>query len=280
MILKKELKEIAGIQGKTALSLKSWFRDYVRTYHSNNSQYQRNIDLKYEHTLSVCKEIVNIGRTLKLSGENIQFAEITALFHDVGRFEQYRRYGTFVDMKSENHSVIGINVLKEKKVLKDLQTETKKLILCTIENHNRFKLPEGESEACLFFSKLLRDADKLDIWRVVIQYYQNMHLSRNSGIELDLPDRDEISDQVYHDLMSEKLVRTEHLKTLNDFKLLQMGWIYDIYFSKTYELIQERGYLQSIRDTLPNTEKMDILYNKLSHYLHKKSMAGQLSGSV
>ncbi len=274
MVVEKELKKIACIQQKTALSLKSWFRDYVRNYYSNDSQYQRNIDLKYEHTLSVCKEIVNIGRTLNLSRENIQFAEITALFHDVGRFEQYRRYGTFVDLKSENHSVIGIRILKEKQVFKDLRPETQILIFCTIENHNRFKLLEGESETCLFFSKLLRDADKLDIWRVVIQYYQNMHLSRNSGIELDLPDRDEISDQVYHDLMSEKLVRTEHLKTLNDFKLLQMGWIYDIYFLKTYELIQKRGYLQSIQDTLPKTEKLNILYNKLKHYLQKKLIAG------
>ncbi|MBN2029295.1 HD domain-containing protein [bacterium] len=273
--MEKTLTEVACIQQKTALSLKFWFRDYVRTYHLDDKQYQRNIDLKYEHTLSVCKEIIHIGRTLNLSRENIQFAEITALFHDVGRFEQYRRYGTFVDLKSENHSVIGINILKEKQVLKDLYPETQMLIYRTIENHNRFRLPDGESEICLFFSKLLRDADKLDIWRVVIQYYQNMHLSRNSGIELDLPDTDKISDHVYHDLMSEKLVRTEHLKTLNDFKLLQMGWIYDIYFLRTYELVQERRYLQAIRDTLPNTEKINILYNKLSDYVQKKITAGR-----
>ncbi|MCJ7812127.1 HD domain-containing protein [bacterium] len=274
MYLRKESLTIARIQQHTLLALKSWFDDYVNTYRSNDPQYQRNMDLKYKHTLLVCKEIRNVGRSLNLDKENLQFAEITALFHDVGRFEQYKHYGTFIDLKSENHSTLGINILQEKRVLKDVQPETQSLIFRTILNHNQFELPRYESEVCLFFSKLLRDADKLDIWRLVTEYYLQMNLSRNNGIELDLPDAPEISDQVYDDLISGEIVRTEHLRTLNDFKLLQMGWVYDINFLKTYKLVQKRGILTSIRNTLPQTKKINKLYDQLNSYLHQKAMGG------
>lgn len=274
MFFPKEFGNVAFVRKDTLLKAKSWFDNYVHSYHSSDIEYQQNIDLKYEHTQRVCKEILNIGRSLNLDQASLQFAEMTALFHDVGRFEQYRRYGTFVDFKSENHSELGIKILQENRVLENLYSETQALIFRVIRNHNRFELPRDESDVCLFFSKLLRDADKLDIWRVVIAYYQNMHLFRNSGIELDLPDTDEISDQVYQDLKSEKIVRTEHLKTLNDFKLLQMGWIYDIYFPKTFELIHERGYLKSIFNTLPQTEALNVLYEQLNDYVNKKLIDG------
>ncbi len=274
MYLGKEPLTIIHIQQHTFVGLKSWFDDYVNTYHSSDSEYQRNIDLKYEHTLLVCKEIRHVGRNLNLDKDSLQFAEITALFHDIGRFEQYYRYGTFVDLKSENHSTLGIKILKEKRILKDIHPETQALIFRTIFNHNQFELPRYESEVCLFFSKLLRDADKLDIWRIVTEYYQQRHLYRNNGIELDLPDIPEISDQVFDDLISGRIVRTEHLRTLNDFKLLQMGWIYDINFLETYRLVQKRGILESIRNTLPQTKKVNKLYDQLNNYLLQKAMGG------
>jgi hypothetical protein len=70
------------------------------------------------------------------------------------------------------------------------------LLLSVILYHNRAELPEDETEGCLFFAKLLRDADKLDIWRVVTDYYHNKNGHQNSSIELDLPDIPEISDEV------------------------------------------------------------------------------------
>ena len=76
------------ISQETVINLKSWFADYVKTFQSGDAEYQRNIDLKEEHTRRVCTEILDIGKSLALNKENLRLAEVIALFHDVGRFEQ------------------------------------------------------------------------------------------------------------------------------------------------------------------------------------------------
>jgi len=247
--------------------LKSWFAAYVKTFQSGNPDDQRNIDLKEEHTMRVCKEILDVGTSLDLDSQDLLVAEVIALFHDVGRFEQYARYGTFSDPESEDHALLGVKVLRKNDVLKTLDQETRDLILRTVSYHNRAKLPEEETERCLFFTKLLRDADKLDIWRVVTDYYRKMNSSRNGVIELGLPDSPEISQDVYMDMIAGRTVKTTSLKTLNDFKVLQMGWIYDVNFPRTFQLVGERGYLEKIRDVLPPTEQVSEIYSAARSYL-------------
>ena len=247
--------------------LKSWFAAYVKTFRSGNPDDQRNIDLKEEHTRRVCKEILDVGTSLDLDSQDLLVAEVIALFHDVGRFEQYARYGTFSDPESEDHALLGVKVLRKNDVLKTLDQETRALILRTVSYHNRAKLPEEETERCLFFTKLLRDADKLDIWRVVTDYYRKMNSSRNGVIELGLPDSPEISQDVCMDMIAGRTVKTTSLKTLNDFKVLQMGWIYDVNFPRTFQLVGERGYLEKIRDVLPPTEQASEIYSAARSYL-------------
>ena len=43
----------------------------------------------------------------------MRIAEAVALLHDVGRFEQYKRYGTFNDRKSVNHAALGVEIMKK-----------------------------------------------------------------------------------------------------------------------------------------------------------------------
>lgn len=249
--------------------LKSWFSDYVETFLSGDSGHRRNIELKVDHTRRVCEEILDVGESVGLKGEDLCLAEATALFHDIGRFEQYARYGTYRDLVSEDHAVLGVRVLREKRVLERLEPATRDLILRTVSYHNRAVLPENETERCLFFSKLLRDADKLDIWRVVTDYYTQKDGSRNETIELDLPDMPDISETVYKDLMSGRLVRVSDLRTLNDFKLLQLGWIFDVNFPRTFQLVLDRAYLKIIRDTLPTSERVSKIFSKVQSYLEK-----------
>jgi len=249
--------------------LKAWFSDYVETFLSGDSDHRRNIELKVDHTRRVCAEILDVGKSLGLNGEDLCLAEITALFHDIGRFEQYARYGTYRDLVSEDHAVLGVRVLRENRVLERLEPPTTDLLLRTVSYHNRAALPENETERCLYFSRLLRDADKLDIWRVVTDYYTQKNGTRNETIELDLPDKPDISDRVYEDLMSGRLVRVDCLRTLNDFKLLQMGWIFDVNFPRTFQLVLERAYLKIIRDTLPPSKRVMEVFSKVQSYLEK-----------
>jgi len=70
--------------------------------------------------LRVCKEILQLGKALDPNKNALRLVETVALFHDIGRFEQFRTYGTFNDKKLGNHATLGLKVLKETNVLSQL----------------------------------------------------------------------------------------------------------------------------------------------------------------
>jgi putative nucleotidyltransferase with HDIG domain len=252
-------------------ALKGWFSGYVQTFKSVDDDLEQNTVLKEKHTERVCGEILNIGEKLGLNDQDLCLAEIIALLHDIGRFEQYARHRTFVDFHSVNHAEHGIKILQKNGVLKGFDDSKRDLILRIISYHNRAALPQKETKRCLFFTKLLRDADKLDIWRVVTDYYQRKDGKRNNSIELGLPDTPGISDDAYNDLIEGKIVEVTHLKNLNDFKLLQIGWVYDINFTPTFQCIKERRYIEMIRDVLPESQKRESLFSVVQSYLNEQT---------
>jgi hypothetical protein len=237
------------------------------------------IVLKKKHSLRVCHEIKNIGMQLGLSHDNLRLAETMALFHDVGRFEQFVRYQTFVDRKSEDHGALAVKVLRKERALAALDAETQELILKAISYHNLFNIPEDEDPVCIYFSKLLRDADKLDIFTLVSAYYHVARAEKSAAVELDLPDTPTVSEEILTSLRDGKMTGKHQLQSLNDLKLLQMGWVYDINYQPTFQMIQERDYLRKIRDTLPVSQKIDQVYYRLLCHLRKCSEFGNLGFS-
>jgi len=248
----------------------SWFADYVRSFATDDEDFHQNIVMKEKHTWRVCEEILDLGEKLGLSAGDLRLAEVIALFHDVGRFEQYARYRTFNDRDSEDHAALGIKILKKNNLLDRLDGSTQNLILRSISYHNRADLPRKETAACLFFTRLLRDADKLDIWKVVTDYYCRKDKRQNIAIELGLPDTPGISNEVYEALMRRHIVDAEHLRNLNDFKLLQIGWVFGINFAPTFHCIKERKYLDIIREHLPQSEKIDTIFSGVQSYLNEQ----------
>ena len=248
---------------------RDWFDDYVRSFRSEDREFQQNIEMKEKHTLRVCDEILALSEELELYNGDLLLAEVLALFHDIGRFEQYARYRTFVDRDSEDHAALGVKILEENDVLVGVDDRSRNLSLRSISYHNRAALPREETEECLFFTKLLRDADKLDIWKVVTDYYRRKDRRRNVAIELGLPDTAGISGKVYESLMRKEIVDAGHLNNLNDFKLLQVGWIYSINFAPTFARIEERKYLNIIRGYLPRTEQIENIFLVVQAHLDR-----------
>ena len=259
--------KVIKINKKNVADLKIWFSNYVQTFKYDHKELRQNTIIKEKHTLQVCKEIIDIGKALELDSDELHLAEIIALFHDIGRFEQYARYKTFMDRNSENHAKLGIKILERYGVLNEFDESMKSLILRTIMYHNRAVLPENETETCLIFTKLLRDADKLDIWRVVTDYYHQKNGKRNGALELDLPDTSGFSEEIYQDIMNKRIVDIKHVKNLNDFKLLQMGWVFDINFNTTLHCIKARRYMEMIRDVLPESGKIQEIVETIQWYL-------------
>jgi hypothetical protein len=262
--------------------LPRWFRGYVQTFKSGNPAEDRNILLKEEHTHRVRQEIREIGESIGLDDEDLRLAEVMALFHDLGRFPQYALYGTFSDRISCDHAALSVKVLLENGVLDSLDPSEQDLILKAISYHNRAALPESESERCLLFSKLLRDADKLDIWAVLLDYYHRREVEgyRNEALELDLHDTPEISEEVCRDLLAEEIVKAENLRSLNDFKLLQASWVFDIYFWPALVAIRDRGYLERTREHLPSSGEVDRIFDLLRSRLEERIEAERPSPKI
>lgn len=242
------------------IKFEKWFAEYLRPFEEGDEEVRRNTRLKKEHTRRVRAEIIGLGRELGLKEEDLLIADLLALFHDLGRFEQYFRYRTFVDRDSEDHAALGVRILKEHRVLAGLEERTREMIRKAISYHNRASLPEEESPECLFFTRLLRDADKIDIWKVVTDYYQRSDRARDRAIELDLPDTPGFSPEVGEALLRKEIVRADRLRNLNDFKLLQVGWIYGLNFPPSFARVRRRGYLEIIRRHLPRTEEIDRVF--------------------
>ncbi|MCD6305947.1 MAG: HD domain-containing protein [Deltaproteobacteria bacterium] len=259
--------------------LTAWFYEYVDQFVSRDPCIQQNIDLKTRHTQRVCEAIRDIGATLNLSQEDLCTAEVTGWLHDIGRFEQYTRYGTFMDHRSEDHAALGVRVIRESRILKRMDVFDAKLILKVVGAHNRAGLPAEKDARTLLFLRLLRDADKVDIWHVVTSYYRDSGKKRNHALELDLPDLPRISDPVYDGLMKGRLVNMVDLKTVNDFKLLQMGWVYDVNFLRTFQIVRERGYLEAIRDALSvGSERAAHVYRRARSYVERRCQESRVSG--
>jgi putative nucleotidyltransferase with HDIG domain len=250
-----------------------WFTHYTQKYIQQYPGLEENIKIKAEHCRKVSHEIVALAKKLNLPQNDILLAETIGLFHDVGRFKQYVKYKTFSDSKSQNHAELAIEVLNENNLLKDLSDNEVEIIQKSILNHNRAEIIIDRNEKVNFFSKLIRDADKLDIWRLITEYYmikeQNAE-NKNHALELELPDDDRISDEVFEAIKNQQVVLKESIRTLNDFKLLQIGWLFDLNFDYSVKRVYEKKYLDKIFESLPKNKKVDIIQNVVNNYFEKR----------
>ena len=70
------------------------FLEYASAYDRENGM----IDLKIVHTMEVARVMDQLTEKLKLNEKMRELAHVCAVFHDIGRFEQVRKYHTFLDV--------------------------------------------------------------------------------------------------------------------------------------------------------------------------------------
>jgi hypothetical protein len=249
---------------------KKWFSDYCKSFYSSDIEDQKNISLKEHHTERVCTNIVEISRRLSLDSHQTMLAESVALFHDIGRFPQYAQYKTFRDSVSVNHGLLGAQTLLKEGILHALPENEQGLIIEAVKFHNAFSIPKKTSEDITFFIKLIRDADKLDIWRVFIEYFESPDKNTAPAITLGLPDIPEYSKDILSSFSHKKVVSLSQLKTVNDFKILQLSWLYDLNFTPSFHLFSERDYLSRMTAQLPQTEEIQKIARSLGNFITQR----------
>jgi putative nucleotidyltransferase with HDIG domain len=254
--------------------LQEWFAAYCRGFYTGNMADNRNIDLKEKHTLHVCENMNCLTKGLALDSSDRATAQMIALFHDLGRFEQYRRYSTFRDDISINHAALGVKILKDENVLKMVHEEERWTICLAVSLHNVFRVPDSIKGRDLHFTQLIRDADKLDIWRIFAEYYGVPEGERASAVGLGFPDLPGCSPDVLSSLQQREMVNLSLLKTLNDFKLLQLSWVFDLNFPASFRLLLERGYIDGLSATLPKESAVENAVRGVREFVALKAAKG------
>jgi len=251
--------------------IKSWFDGYVAGFYGEDRYTNANIKLKDRHSRRVRREMLGLADALGLTDGQKRLAQTIGLLHDVGRFEQFVKYRTYSDVKSVNHCVLGVEILRRADILSALDTGERQIIEKAVEYHGAKELPGGLSDECVLFGRMIRDADKLDVFRVVVRYHPIY--SRNPDIfmlEVDLPDEPYCSSEVIEAILSEQLISFHKLRTLNDMKLMQLGWVYDVNFTATLRRIRQRKYLESLVGWLPDTEQVRRVGEKILGYVDSR----------
>mgnify|MGYP006301170009 CR=1 FL=1 len=246
--------------------LKNYFNEYTSQFEMKDEDDQKNIQLKIDHSLRVTKDMEEITAEMEISEADQFLAKIIALYHDIGRFKQYQEYKTFSDYKSEDHGELGVKIIEENNLLAELKKREKEIVCKAIKQHNRAKLDKNnlKNEREIFFAKLIRDADKLDIFNIFADRYKS---GNQKDYIIKLSDKPVINDEIYNKTLRAEAVNYDRLETLNDLKVMQLGWIYDINFKETKKIIKNRNYLEIIYKSMDINQRAKKIYKKIKREL-------------
>lgn len=237
------------------------FKNYVKKFNLENDKINR----KYYHSFRVVEYCEKIATSLNMNDEYKFIAKLIGLLHDIGRFEQIKTYDTFKDSESVDHALVGIEILKKDNYInKYIQDkDNQQLVLKAIDNHNKKLIDKNLTEIELLFSKLIRDADKLDIF-----YLLTVNNDKKE-------DNDLISPKVLNDFLAGNLVDNKDVQNSIDLRLSKLCWFFEINFSESFKIIKEKNYVNILIDKLyedfvDQKEIIDLIKNKLKIYLKEK----------
>ena len=214
-----------------------YFDNYVLNYDMTDPD----INYKYYHSYRVMDIMKLLATKLNMQPKDIELASIIGLLHDIGRFEQDKLYNSFKD-KEMDHGNYGVKVLKATNILKETNIDESdyEVVYKAIKNHNKFKIESNLTERELLFSKLIRDADKLDI----------LYALGNEKILELRQDEEEISSELEQDFFNNQVDNLKYSKSQNDGLVIIFCYIYDINFKETYQIINENEYYNKIYERI------------------------------
>lgn len=245
----------------------AWMTNYMKSFYTDDEEVQRGILIKEQHTGYVTANCIELAKFLNLSQHDTELAEMIGLFHDVGRFYQYQTYKTFNDAQSEDHAELAFKVIDKLEFFHELCAKDYDVLHFAIQNHNKKLIAPTDDERKEIFAKLIRDADKLDIYRVLQPYFAQENADKLPNF---ITGR---SPEISPDFL-EKFVRGEQvdyreIRTNGDRKLVRLMWVYNVYFKWTMKKILERGYIDAIVENLPMNEKVAEGVRRLRQHVEK-----------
>lgn len=215
---------------------KKEFLKYTEKFDTKNPK----IKGKVHHSIRVMEISKHISGSLNFNEEEIKLAELIGLLHDIGRFEQYTKYKTFRDIDSVDHGKLGVEILEKKKRIRNFVNDSQYdvIIKKAIMNHNQYGLEEGLSEQEEIYSKIIKDADKLDIF-----YEATGMFWKNQEEKIE---NEKISKEVYNEFKNGKLLRNEIKNSELDNIIGIVSFIYDINLKSSLEILEKEDYINKM----------------------------------
>lgn len=235
--------------------IKDAFDSYVQGFDLNNPK----IRLKYEHTYHVaenCEEIAEdvfeneaaaYAHDSRLAGETAEdTAWLIGMLHDIGRFEQLKRYDTFNDRLSIDHAAFGADLLfGEEHLIRNFSDNARlyPLLEEAVRDHSLYRLPEGLDPVTEIFCNIIRDADKIDILRVNFAVPQSEIYS--------LPEEEIAASTITPEVLKVALtenraVPRELYRTPADHFVGHICLCYELVFDKSREMAKTQGFLDKL----------------------------------
>lgn len=284
------------------------FAEYVRNYDPSDEK----IKLKIDHTYRVAGLCQRIAESLGLSEPDVDIAWLLGMLHDIGRFEQIRRFGTFSDADSVDHAEFGADLLFKEGLIrkfaegyyekcelvgagneeagqaysrqKDCQKDYKEdcdegklnseqvkcnegklagLLELAIRQHNKYRVKEGLTERQLMFCNILRDADKVDIFKVNAEVpmeiiYDVTTEELKNGI---------ITKEVLESFYRKETVLKSLRKSAVDHIVGHISLLFELVYPESYRQAKEQGYVYKLLDFKSDVPEVDVEFGRMREYL-------------
>lgn len=232
------------------IKAKQLYKEYINKFNPEEPR----IALKVAHIYRTANKAKWIAEKLGLNEEDIVLAELIGLLHDIGRFEQVRKYNSFLDKISINHGEYGVKVLFEDNLITKFIEDRSydEIIRKAVLNHNRDRIEEGCNDRELLHCKIIRDADKLDIFNVILTD------PLEAAYPLDRYPKEGISSKIKEGFIENHRIDYSNIKTCVDLLAGQIAYVFDINYKYSLEKIVEEDYLEKLIKRFDSKDEQTI----------------------
>lgn len=216
---------------------KKAFQNYVNQFDLTDDK----ILLKLIHTYQVVETSQYLCIHENIKDDDYQLALIIALLHDIGRFEQLKRFHSFNDTNID-HAKLGVDILFENRLIEKMveDRDYDEIIKIAILYHSVYRVPNIENERILMHIHLIRDSDKLDNFRVknTASIKTLFDISENDFIHQT------VSTQMIEDIKNHRLILKKDKKNEVDMWVSYFAFVFDLHFSSSYLFLKENDYIR------------------------------------
>lgn len=262
------------------------FAEYVRNYDPSDEK----IKLKIDHTYRVAGLCQRIAESLGLSEPDVDIAWLLGMLHDIGRFEQIRRFGTFNDVQSVDHAEFGADLLfreglirkfaegyyeecelvrsgneEAEQIIKNNEHHNKDtgLLEMAIRQHNKYRVKEDLTERQRMFCDILRDADKVDIFKVNADIpmeiiYDVTTEELKNGI---------ITKEVLESFYKKETVLKSVRRSAVDHIVGHISLLFELVYKESYRQAKEQGYVYKLLDFKSDVPEVNAEFDDMRKYV-------------